>query len=54
MIVLLPLMIAMIWFGKYSYEKVETTSEDHQNSLMDFYMGRLDQMLVSLKEHISS
>lgn len=53
LIVLLPLMIAMIWFGKYSYEKVEATGEEYQNTLMEFYMGRLDQMVISVKEHAS-
>ena len=51
LIVLLPLLIAMIFFGKYSYEKVEATSEEYQSALMDFYMSRLDQMVDSLREH---
>ena len=53
LIVLLPLLVAMIWFGRYSYEKVEATGEEYQNTLMEFYMGRLDQMVNSVREHAS-
>ena len=52
-IVILPLLIAMMWFGKYSYGKVEATSEEYQGALMDFYMGQLDQMVISIREHAS-
>ena len=32
LIVLLPLLIATIYFGKYSYDKVETTSEEYAST----------------------
>ena len=51
LILLLPLVIFIIGFGKYSYEKVEHTNEVYSEALMDYYMVQLDQMIINLREH---
>lgn len=50
-IILLPMFIFIVCFGKYSYEKVEATNEEYQEALMEYYMMQLDQMIIDLKEH---
>ena len=52
-IILLPMLIFIICFGKYSYDKVETANEEYQEALMEHYMVQLDQMVMELKEHAS-
>lgn len=51
LILLLPMVIFIISFGKYSYEKVESANESYCEALMDYYMVQLDQMIINLKEH---
>lgn len=51
LILLLPMVIFIISFGKYSYEKVEAANEEYAQALMDYYMLQLDQMIIDLKEH---
>ena len=50
-IILLPMFIFIICFGKYSYEKVESANKEYQEALMEYYMTQLDQMVIDLKEH---
>lgn len=51
LIVLLPMVIFIISFSKYSYEKVRAANEEYTAALMDYYMLRLDQMIIDLEEH---
>lgn len=51
LILLLPMVLFIISFGKYSYEKVEVANEEYTTALMDYYMLQLDQMIIDLKEH---
>ena len=51
LILLLPLVIFIVCFGKYSYEKVENSNESYCKALMDYYMVQLDWMIINLKEH---
>jgi len=50
-IILLPMFIFIVCFGKYSYEKVEVANEEYQEALMEYYMTQLDRMVIELKEH---
>lgn len=51
LILLLPMVIFIVCFGKYSYEKVEDANEEYCEALMDYYMVQVDQMVIDLKEH---
>lgn len=50
-IILLPTFIFIVFFGKYSYEKVEAANKEYQDALMEHYMAQLDRMVMELKEH---
>lgn len=50
-IILLPMFIFIVCFGKYSYEKVEAANEEYQEALMEHYMTQLDQVVMELKEY---
>lgn len=52
-ILLLPMVIFIVCFGKYSYEKVEEANEEYCEALMDHYMVQIDQMFIELKQHAS-
>ena len=54
LILLLPMVIFIVSFGKYSYEKVEDANRVYCEALMDYYMVQLDQMIIDLKEHAAS
>lgn len=51
LVLLLPMVIFIVCFGKYSYEKVEDTNAEYAEALMDYYMAQIDQMVTDLKEH---
>ena len=50
-IILLPMFIFTVCFGKYSYEKVEAANEEYQEALMEYYMMQMDRMVLELKEY---
>ena len=54
LILLLPMVIFIICFGKYSYEKVEDANDVYGEALMDYYMVQFDQMIMELKQQASS
>ena len=50
-IILLPMLIFIIFFGKHSYENVEKANEEYQEALMEYYMTQLDQVILDIKDH---
>ena len=50
-IILLPMLIFIIGFGRHSYENVEKANDEYQEALMEYYMTQLDQVILDIKDH---
>ena len=53
-ILLFPMILFIVIWGKYSYDKVEAANEEYQEAIMEYHMMKLDEMLIELREHAAS
>lgn len=53
-ILLLPMVIFIVCFAKYSYDKLEAANTVHSEALMDYYMGQFDQFVQGMKDSTAS